>query len=123
MDRIFKIEDFMIFNWTDINGRTLKIFVTDDENGVCVSGKDVNNGNIYILYSKVKKEKDDTKTLNDKFFKSVDESIERKLTMKYGEVIKSPSNDEYKKIAEESNNKIKSEPNYMNELLKKYGRN
>jgi len=37
--------------------------------------------------------------------------------------IESPSNDEYKKQAEESNKKIKSEPNYMNELLKKYRRN
>ena len=33
-------------------------------------------------------EKDDIKTLNDKFFKSVNESIDRKLTMKYGEIIK-----------------------------------
>ena len=37
--------------------------------------------------------------------------------------IESMANDEYKKQAEESNKKIKSEPNYMNELLKKYGRN
>jgi len=37
--------------------------------------------------------------------------------------IELPSNNEYKKQAEESNKKIKSEPNYMNELLKKYGRN
>jgi len=34
-----------------------------------------------------------------------------------------PSSDEYKNQTEESNKKIKSEPNYMNELLKKYGRN
>jgi len=33
------------------------------------------------------------------------------------------ANDSYIKLAEESNKKIKSEPNYMNELLKKYGRN
>jgi len=32
--------------------------------------------------------KDDIKTLNDKLFKSVNESIEKKLTMKYGEIIK-----------------------------------
>jgi len=62
-------------------------------------------------------------TLNDDFFASVDKSIEDKLTMKYGEVIESPSNDEYIKHTEESNKKIKSESNYMNELLKKYGRN
>ena len=34
------------------------------------------------------KNKSDIKTLNDKFFKSVNESIDRKLTMKYGEIIK-----------------------------------
>ena len=32
-------------------------------------------------------EKDDIKTLNKKFFKSANESIEKKLTMKYGEII------------------------------------
>jgi len=37
--------------------------------------------------------------------------------------IESMSNDEYIKLAKESNKKIKSKPNYMNELLKKYGRN
>ena len=37
--------------------------------------------------------------------------------------IESMANDEYIKLTEESNKKIKSEPNYMNELLKKYGRN
>ena len=41
-------------------------------------------------YSISPSEETDIKTLNDKFFKSVDESIEKKLTMKYGEVIKSP---------------------------------
>lgn len=66
---------------------------------------------------------DDIKTLNEKFFASVDKSIKDKLTMKYGEVIESSSNDEYIKSAEESNKKIESEPNYMNTLLKKYGRN
>jgi len=35
----------------------------------------------------INEEKVDIKTLNNKFFKSVDESIERKLTMKYGEII------------------------------------
>ena len=35
----------------------------------------------------INEEKDDIKTLNNKFFKSVDKSIERKLTMKYGEII------------------------------------
>ena len=69
------------------------------------------------------REESDIPTLNDEFFASVDKSIEDKLTMKYGEVIESPSNDEYIKHTEESNKKIKSEPNYMNELLKKYGRN
>jgi len=41
-------------------------------------------------YSISPSEETDIKTLNDKLFKSVDESIEKKLTMKYGEVIKSP---------------------------------
>jgi len=53
---VFKVEDFMIFNWIDLNSKTLKIFVTDDENGICVSGTDVESGNIYILYSKIKEE-------------------------------------------------------------------
>jgi len=62
-------------------------------------------------------EKDDIKTLNDKFFKSVDESIDRKFTMKYGEVIESPSNDEYIKLAEESSEKIKNAFKIPKQLL------
>jgi len=81
-----------------------------------------NEGNKYAesIYNK-------TKVYLDEIYAKV--NIEIDFTKEYNcqwvgaTPIESPSNDEYKKQAEVSNKKIKSESNYMNELLKKYWRN
>lgn len=54
-DRLFSKEDIKAFEWNDLHGKNIKIFVQDDDNGLCVSGID-EDANIYVLHLKVKEE-------------------------------------------------------------------
>ena len=49
----FNKENIPIFNWSDLNGKELKISVYEEELGINVIGIDETNGNMYVIYNKV----------------------------------------------------------------------
>ena len=48
----FNKENIPIFNWNDLNGKTLKISVYEGELGLSVIGIDEATGNMYVVYTK-----------------------------------------------------------------------
>ena len=50
---VFNKENIKEFNWSDIDGKILKISVYKGEFGMSVVGIDEINGNMYVLYTKV----------------------------------------------------------------------
>jgi len=50
---VFNKENIKEFNWSDIDGKILKISVYENDLGISVIGIDETNGNIYVLYTKV----------------------------------------------------------------------
>ena len=50
---VFDKSQFKMFNWNDIDGKTLKMSVYEGELGTSVIGIDESNGNMYVIYSKV----------------------------------------------------------------------
>ncbi len=53
-NNMFKKEDMKIYNPMDLNGKTLKILVSESEEVTVITGKDIDSGMIYILSTKFK---------------------------------------------------------------------
>lgn len=48
--------DKVIFKWEDLHGKTLKIFVGQQEGATCVMGFDVKTNHYYVLHNHFEEE-------------------------------------------------------------------
>lgn len=40
-----------IFSWEELHGKVLEIFVGEHEGVLCVMGRDINTGDIYLIHN------------------------------------------------------------------------
>lgn len=62
---MFNREDFKTFNYQDLNGKTLKMIVTNDVNGLLLAGKDVETNEIYMIDLKPNREDNQNNLTNN----------------------------------------------------------
>ncbi len=54
MNNAFNISEIKPFNIQELDGKTLKIIITEDENLILIAGKDIDTGVIYVISQKHK---------------------------------------------------------------------
>ena len=77
---MFNRDDFKTFNYQNLNGKTLKIIVTNNVDGLLLAGQDVETNEIYILDLKPNREENQNNSTSNwrkEYIKDIQDNIKK----------------------------------------------